>query len=47
MSDNWPKRLDGTNMSVGEMSKEDRKRVFTEAVQDAIEKVSKTLKQLR
>jgi len=31
MSDNWPKHPDGTNMTVGEMSEADRKRIMREA----------------
>lgn len=37
MSD-WPKRPDGSNMSVGEMTSEDRKRVMRDAAQRFKEK---------
>jgi hypothetical protein len=29
--DNWPKHPDGTNMTIGEMSQEDRTRIMREA----------------
>lgn len=31
MSEDWPKREDGTNMEMGEMNPEDRKRLLTRA----------------
>lgn len=31
----WPKRPDGSNMTVGEMTPEDRKRVLREAAERA------------
>lgn len=31
--DNWPKHPDGTNMTVGEMSEEDRRRIMREAAE--------------
>ncbi len=35
MSD-WPKRLDGSNMSVGEMTQEQRRAAFKDAAQLAL-----------